>query len=159
MTMTLEKCIAFGFLLLCFIYGYEAFRMDADLLPFQTNKPVLPSTMPKVISILGGIAALVILISPPREINHEELEINYRRLGDYNWGQALLLIGLMVVYAYSLRPFGFIFTTTGFLLIGSFILGERRYLTMILSSVIASLVVWWLVDQQLGVFLRAFPWT
>ena len=39
---------------------------------------------------------------------------------------AILLIALMVLYAFSLRPAGFLISTTLFLVMGSAALGERR---------------------------------
>ena len=56
--MTLDRWIAFVFLLFCLIYGYTAFFvMDDQLAPFLKNNPVWPSTFPKVLSV-GGIIAV-----------------------------------------------------------------------------------------------------
>ena len=84
-------------------------------------------------------------------------EIDYRRLGDYHLGQALFLLALMVVYALLLRPAGFLFSTSGFLILGSFILGERKWHIMVPIAVIATLFVWYLVQQVLGIYMRPLP--
>jgi putative tricarboxylic transport membrane protein len=78
-------------------------------------------------------------------------------LTDYKLGQAIALLGLMVAYALLLRPAGFLFSTFGFLFIGSFILGERKFIVMALTSAIAAGVVWYLVDRVLGIFLSPLP--
>ncbi len=60
--MKLDKWIAVLFLLLCLVYGYTAFTYE--LLPFERNMSFLPNTMPMVLSVLGGILALVLIFAP-----------------------------------------------------------------------------------------------
>jgi len=157
--MALDRWIALVLLGICLIYGYTAFfTMDDNLAPFMRRNPIWPSTFPKVLAVLGAIAAFVILIGlegpqkPPKEG-----DIDYRRLGDYKIGQAAALLGLMVAYALLLRPAGFILSTTGFLILGSVILGERKWLTMIGVSGAAAGFVWYLVQEVLGIFMRPWP--
>lgn len=155
--MALDRWIALILLGICLAYGYAAwFTMDATLAPFMKRAPIWPSTFPKVLSILGIATSLVIVLGIEKG-DQTIGDIDYRRLGDYNLGQALLLLGLMVVYALALRPVGFLISTSGFLIIGSFILGERRWVAMILVAAIATGVVWYLVDQILGIYLRPLP--
>jgi len=155
--MALDRWIALVLLGICLIYGYTAwFTMDEGLAPFMRRNPIWPSTFPKVLSILAIIASLIILLG--LEKSEEKIgEIDYRRLGDYHLGQALMLLALMVAYALLLRPGGFLFSTFGFLVGGSYILGERRWITMLVVSGIATGVVWYLVQVVLGIFLRPLP--
>jgi putative tricarboxylic transport membrane protein len=157
--MALDRWVALVLLGVCLIYGYTAwFTMDADLAPFMRRNPIWPSTFPKVLSIFGAVAAMVILLGlegpqkPPKDG-----DIDYRRLGDYKVGQALALLALMVAYALLLRPAGFLLSTTSFLVIGSVILGERNWLVMIGVSVVAAGSIWYLVQEVLGIFLRPLP--
>ncbi len=155
--MALDRWIALGILGVCLVYGYTAwFTMDGSLAPFMKRNPIWPSTFPKVLSVIAVISSLIILFGVEKS-EVKTGEIDYRRLGDYHLGQALLLLALMVVYALTLRPLGFLISTTGFLLLGSFILGERRWLIMILVSVIATGLVWYLVQQVLGIYMRPLP--
>ena len=158
--MALDRWIALIFLIICLAYGYTAFfTMDAGLPPFMKFNPIWPSTFPKVLSVMGAIVALIILLGLEKSGHTSEVaEINYRRLTDYKIGQAALLMGLMVVYALALRPAGFLISTSLFLILGSAILGERRWLIMIIVSALATGIVWWLVDQVLGIFLRPLPY-
>ncbi|WP_224826309.1 tripartite tricarboxylate transporter TctB family protein [Cognatishimia sp. MH4019] len=155
--MALDRWIALVLLGICLIYGYTAwFTMDDTLAPFMRRNPIWPSTFPKVLSVLAIIAALIILLGI--EKGEPKIgDIDYRRLGDYKIGQALMLLGLMVAYALLLRPAGFLFSTVGFLAGGSFILGERRWIMMLLVSGIATGIVWYLVQVVLGIFLRPLP--
>lgn len=155
--MALDRWIALILLGICIVYGYTAwFTMDEGLAPFMRRNPVWPSSFPKVLSVLGIVASFVTLVG--LEKDEEKIgEIDHRRLGDYFYGQALLLLGLMVVYALCLRPLGFLFSTSAFLVIGSFILGERKWHVMIPVALIATGSVWYLVQEVLGIFLRPLP--
>jgi putative tricarboxylic transport membrane protein len=157
--MALDRWIAVFFLLICLVYGYTAFfMMDGSLPPFMKRNPIWPSTFPKVLSILGMLTALAVLVTAKDDKEPDESAINYRRLGDYNIGQALFLMGLMVAYAVCLRPIGFLSATTLFLFIGGYLLGERRYHILIPVAAIASGTIWYLVQEVLGIFLRPLPW-
>ncbi|MEO9819445.1 MAG: tripartite tricarboxylate transporter TctB family protein [Paracoccaceae bacterium] len=155
--MALDRWIALIFLGICLAYGYAAwFTMDGDLAPFMKRNPIWPSTFPKVLSILGMIASLIILLGLEKG-EAKEGEIDYRRLGDYHLGQALFLLGLMVAYALCLRPLGFLFSTAAFLILGSYILGERKWHIMVPVALVATLIVWYLVQEILGIYLRPLP--
>ena len=155
--MTLDRWIALILLGICTIYGYTAwFTMDASLAPFMRRNPIWPSSFPKVLSVLGILACLIILSG--LEKGGEKIgEIDHRRLGDYFYGQALLLLGLMVLYALCLRPVGFLVSTSAFLIMGSFLLGERKWHIMIPVAFVATGSVWYLVQEVLGIFLRPLP--
>lgn len=156
--MALDRWVALVMLGICLTYGYAAwFAMDGSLPPFMRRAPVWPSTFPKVLSILGIIFSLIILLG--LEKGETKIgDIDYRKLWEYNLGQALLLLCLMVAYALLLRPAGFILATTGFLFLGSALLGERRWIIMLLVSGLATGVVWYLVQVVLGIFLRPLPY-
>lgn len=155
--MALDRWIALILLGICLVYGYTAwFTMDGQLAPFMKRNPIWPSTFPKVLSILAIGASLIILLG--FEKGEQKIgDIDYRRLGDYNLGQAILLLVLMVVYALTLRPIGFLIATSVFLILGSYILGERKWHVMVPVSVLATVFVWYLVQQVLGIYMRPLP--
>lgn len=158
--MTLDRSIALIFLAICLAYCYTAFvSMEAALLPFERNMAFLPNTMPKWLGVLGAITALVVIVNTGPDDAHRpgEGDIDYRRLGDYKFGQALLLIAAMVAYALLLRHLGFIASTTLFLAGGSVVLGERNWALLLPVSLIAAFSIWYLVQEILGIFLRPWP--
>lgn len=159
--MALDRWIALVFITFCCAYGYLAFfTMDQLLPPFMQRNPVWPSTFPKALSILGIIVGLIVLFGLEKTVDEAQpsaTDINYARLQDYKLGQALLILGLMVLYALSLRPAGFLLSTTVFLIAGSAILGERKWHVMVLVALLATGSVWYLVQEVLGIFLRPFP--
>ena len=155
--MALDRWIALILLGICLAYGYAAwFTMDGSLAPFMRRNPIWPSTFPKVLSVLA-IALCLFILTGLEKSQAKEAEINYRRLHEYNLGQAVLLLALMVAYALCLRPLGFLFSTSAFLILGSFILGERRWLVMVPVAMLATGIVWYLVQEVLGIFLRPLP--
>jgi putative tricarboxylic transport membrane protein len=142
-------------------YGYAAFfTMDALLPPFMQRNPVWPSTFPKVIAVLSILTAFLLLLgvdkTAPKDSSDSEMSLANMR--DYDWPQALALLGLMVAYAFCLRPIGFLVSTFLFLCVGAMILGERRFMNLIPISAFAAGGVWYLVEAVLGIFLRPFPW-
>lgn len=158
--MALDRWIALVILLVCLAYGYAAyFTMDGSLPPIMRRSPIWPSTFPKVLAVGAIVLSLAVLLglekAPPKEDNASDISLS--RLGEYNLGQALMLLGLMVAYALLLRPIGFLAATVLFLFCGSFILGERRFVLMGIVAILAAGSVWYLVDSVLGIFLRPLP--
>ena len=155
--MALDRWVALVLLGICLTYGYTAwFMMDGALPPIMKRLAVWPSSFPKVLSIAGIILSLIVVLG----IEKGEVkvgDIDYRRLHEHKFGQALALLGLMVAYAILLRPAGFLLATSGFLIGGSVILGERRWIVMIVVSAIATFGIWYLVQEVLGIFLRPLP--
>ena len=154
--MTLDRAVALFFMLVSLIYGYSAwFIMDAQIPPFMAQNPVWPSSFPKILAIGGVFFSLLVLIAPHRP--KEEADIDLSRWAEYNYGQAIGLLALMMAYALLLLPLGFLAATFLFLMLGSLILGERRWISMILAAGIASIGIWYLVQEVLGIFLRPLP--
>lgn len=155
--MALDRWIALLLLGVCLAYGYAAwFTMDGNLAPFMRRNPIWPSTFPKVLSVLGVLTTLIILLGFEKS-ESKDAEIDYRRLQDYHLGQALMLLALMVAYALCLRPAGFLLSTTTFLTLGAFILGERKWHIMLPVAVISAVGVWYLVQEVLGIYMRPLP--
>ena len=157
--MALDRWIALVLLGVCLAYGYAAwFTMDGNLAPFMKRNPIWPSTFPKVLSVLGILTTTVILLGFEKSSTEpKEADIDYRRLGDYHLGQAIMLLTLMVLYALCLRPLGFLISTSAFLILGSYILGERKWHFMLPIAVFATFVVWYLVQEVLGIYMRPLP--
>ena len=153
----LDRWIAVLFLLLCVIYGYAAFNYP--LLPFERNMSFLPNTLPMALSGLGVVIALVLILSPKTVQDEQDKlgEIDLRRWREYKVAQTLGLIVAMILYALLLRPVGFLAATSLFLAGTGWVLGERKLHLMIPIACVASFLVWYLVQEVLGIFLRPWP--
>jgi putative tricarboxylic transport membrane protein len=158
--MHLDRWIALVFVLVCLLYGYAAFFTMDDLLPpFMLRNPVWPSTFPKVLSLAGVICGMLVLLGmeKPAPGPAKVPDIDYRRLTEYKLGQALMLLGLMVAYALTLRALGFLLSTFAFLTLGAALLGERRFTVLLPVAALATGSVWYLVQEVLGIFLSPLP--
>ncbi|WP_029031112.1 tripartite tricarboxylate transporter TctB family protein [Salinarimonas rosea] len=155
--MALDRWVAVVFLTICCAYGYTAFfLMDQAVPPFMQRNPVWPSSFPKILAVAGAALALVVLVTS-KESAPKEGEIDYRRLGEYELGRALALVGLMVLYAFGLHEVGFVAATVLFLAVGGALLGERRWHVLLPVALVATVVIWYLVQEVLGIYLRPFP--
>ena len=74
--------------------------------PSCSATPFGQAPFPKVLSVLGIIACTIILLGFEKS-EPKEADIDYRRLGEYHLGQALMLLALMVIYALCLRLLAF----------------------------------------------------
>ena len=158
--MALDRWIALCFVALCCVYGYAAFfTLDGSLPPILRRNPIWPSTFPKILAVAGIIVGLIVLFSKPakKEGSAAQSAMSISRLREYHLGQALALVAAMVAYALLLRPLGFLGATVGFLVVGSTILGERKFHILIPVAVIAAGSIWYLVQEVLGIFLSPWP--
>ena len=149
--------------LLAFSSGYLYLAYSYHLLPFERFLAVKPNTMPMGLAIGGIVCSLIILIRPQvpdvegdGTVNRPDAEY-LQNPQNYNWRQGIGLLLLAVVYALSLRGAGFLFCTSAFLVLGGILLGERRYTLLIPIAITASVLVWYLVDQVLTIYLRPWP--
>ena len=103
--------------------------------------------------------ALILLLAPKPKAEDDVLgDIDIAQFRQYKIGQALGLLAAMVLYALALRPVGFIASTTLFLVGTGWILGERKLHIMVPVALLGAGVIWFLVQEALGIFLRPLPW-
>ena len=157
--MSLDRWIALVILSISLVYSYGAFfTMDQLLPPFMQRNPIWPSTFPKILGVLSILVSAMIVLGFEKNKDSKDItEIDYRRLLDYNLGQAVFLIIMMAAYAISLRPLGFFISTITFLTISGFALGERKVFRLFFITAMASFIIWYLVEQVLGIYLRPLP--
>ncbi len=147
----------------------QALQLVNDIAPIFRNQPMRLDTMPKIIGVVAILASLITLVVPstsvlksedPKVLEAKENlkdEISFANIGDYAVGQLAVMVALMCVYALVLRPFGFLPATACFLFLGSLLLGERRWLGLILVSTIAPTAIWLLVTYVLERKIPAWP--
>ena len=157
--MRLDRWLALVLLLFFAAYGYAAwFSMDDLLPPILRRNPVWPSSFPKLLAVLGTLTALAVIVNLEGSKDEPgKQDLDYRRWRDYKVVQAALLLALMLAYALLLRPLGFVVATTLFLSLGSFLLGERRWLLVVGIAAIAAFGLWYLVQEVLDIYLRPWP--
>ena len=139
-----------GVLLLAFCITYGFLSQNITLLPIQAKAAFTARTMPEVLMVLGiGLSLLVVIFPGANE---------RPQLAGFNWGRAAFFLILMSVYGLTIRPLGFILSTSLFLMAGFAMLGERSALKLFLVAVPLVVCFWLLMTQGLDVFIEPLPW-
>ncbi len=138
-----------GVLLLVFCIAYAFLSQQIRLLPFQENVAFHARTMPEVLSVLGIALSVIVIVFPG---SRARLDFT-----GYDWLKTILFLALMSLYGLTIRPLGFIASTSLFLMIGFWLLGERRPLYLILVAVPLVVLFWTLMTQGLDVFIEPLP--
>jgi putative tricarboxylic transport membrane protein len=141
-------------LLLAFSIGYGLLAWNYELLPFEEHMPFKPNTMPIGLAIAGIVLSIAVLISPGGDSGLASNADGWRR---FDWISTGAIFLLMLLYALTLRPLGYVPSTTLFLVLGAIALGERRFVILIPIAAITAYGTWYLVQEVLGVFLRPWP--
>ncbi len=159
--LKLDRVVAIFILLFCLGYAWLAF--DYQLLPFEKNMVFKPNTLPLGLAAIGVILSLAIAIAPrPKETSVLDESTVDRRDPErdekkYDYIRPVSLVILMIVYALTLRPVGFVLTTSGFLCAGALILGERRFHFLIPIACGSAFSIWYLVQELLGIYMNPWP--
>ena len=97
--MALDRYIALIIAVIFLIYGYTAFfEMDGLLPPILKRNPIWPSTFPKILSVIGVLAALSVVINLEKAGKQIGDDLDIANWREYKVVQALLLIGGMVLH-------------------------------------------------------------
>lgn len=135
--------------LLAFSIGYGALIYQIPLLPFQANAAFTAQTLPKALSLLSIVLSLILLFTSKNMALPDVV--------GFKWLNGILICVLMVVYGFSIRPVGFLISTSLFLILSEYILGERRKKILIFSTIPVVLFFWYLMSQLLGVYVAPLP--
>ncbi len=136
-------------LLLAFSIFYGVRTLYIPLLPFQAEAAFTARSMPWALSVLGVVLSLALLV---RRGTGARVETS-----GFQWRRAALLCALMVAYGLTVRPAGFLISTSLFLIGGFVILGERRIWLILAASIPIVVFFWVLMTQFLGVFIEPWP--
>lgn len=137
------------FLALFTLYAIVAWQIP--LLPFEEYETVTSATLPKVYAAFGIIVCLLsigaTLLKPTEKTAADDV------LEKSNVLRTFGLLVLMVLYSAMLEPIGFLISTSAFLFVGFFVMGERRKNILLLASIPVAVVFWFLMTQVLGIYL------
>lgn len=146
----LERLVALCMVAFFVVYIYLSWHFE--LLPFERRMSFRPDTLPKGIGILGVILSLIVLFTASGQSNADNTGWK-----NFDYKRYTLMIIAMLAYATLLKPVGFILATLGFLMVGAVILGERHYLKLFAISLTAAVLIWFVVDKLLGIYLYPVP--
>jgi putative tricarboxylic transport membrane protein len=160
----LDKWIAVVFLVISIAYGYSAATFK--LLPFELNMVFLPNTLPNALAVISGMLCLLIILTPSQSTDNDVPSPDQDETGTgdvvavekpFEVAQAAFLVIAMIGFALAIRPVGFLTSTTVFLVVTGWILGERKLVMMIPIAAFSAFCIWYLVQETLGLYLRPLP--
>ena len=147
-----DRIVALCILAFSFAYGVLAWQYP--LLPFEKHTPFRPNTVPLGLAAIAMVLSFATLIWPG---SSSGLSDDARGWRSFHWHTAASIVLLMVVYAVTISPLGYIGSTSLFLVGAAVTMGERRFYTLAVVALLASFLTWFLVQGLLGVFLRPWP--
>ena len=147
--MAREKLGALIMLLFSMAYGLLAFKIPLSFM--AQNEFFTSRTMPYALAVLGILLALLILVFPTTDPEGKQSLKEETRGMD--WNTAILLVVAMIVYGLTMKWIGFIISSILFLLVGFYILGERRIKRMLLASIPLVVMLWFIMSSLLGVYI------
>lgn len=147
--MPREKVGALVILLFSLGYGLLATSIQLSFLSMQET--FTARTMPYALSVMGIVLSLAILVLPTvdpggKKSLSEETE-------GMDWLTGILLVVAMFIFGLTMKWLGFILSSIIFLLIGFWILGERRRKLMLFTAIPLVLVLWGIMSKLLGVYI------
>ncbi len=151
MVISKDRIGGFFLLIFCLVYGYLSQKIV--LLPFQAQAAFHARTMPEVLAVLGVSLSVLVIMFPGSD--------DKPQLRGYHWGLGIAFLLLMSAYGFSIRPLGFIISTSSFLMIGFWMLGERSIARLLCVGVPIVMAFWLLMTQGLDVVINPLPvfWT
>ncbi len=147
--MAREKVGALILLLFTLSYGLLATKIPLTFLAQQEF--FTPRTMPYALSIVGVILSLAILIFPTHDPAGKRTLA--QETAGMDWATAIKLVVLMTLFGLTIKFLGFIVASILFLLIGFWILGERRVKLMLFTAIPLVILLWGLMSMLLGVYI------
>ena len=145
MSINRDHIGGFIFLVLSVTYGYYAQRIP--MLPGDEFEPFHAQTLPIALSYLGGVLGIAMLVTAKG---------GRGKTFDVAGMDFLLVVKLLaniVLFALAMEWIGFTLATILFLMIGYWLLGERKVKTLILASVPFAIGIWFVLTVLLDIYL------
>ncbi len=147
--MAREKVGALLILLFSISYGLLATRIPLTFLAQQET--FTPRTMPYALAVMGALLSFLILVLPTTDPAGKK-SLSEEAKG-FDWATALFLTAAMLLYGLTMKWFGFILASIVFLLVGFWILGERRVKRMLFTAIFLVIILWAIMSLLLGVYI------
>jgi putative tricarboxylic transport membrane protein len=147
MTMARDRIGGIAILAFCIAYGWLA--LDIPSTTAAAGLAFNARSMPYALSILGILGSLWLIAFPQPDGS---------RAPEYlDWPTFVAFLVLMSCYGFTLRPLGFLLSTSLFLAGGFALLGERRKFRIALISLGIAISFWAILNLGLGVFIDPWP--
>ncbi|WP_111636718.1 tripartite tricarboxylate transporter TctB family protein [Marinomonas shanghaiensis] len=145
MVITKDHIGGLAFLCLSAAYGY--YTGDIPMLPGDEYEPFNAQTLPTVLAFMGGILSIALILNASKN-GGERLSLQ-----GYDFAIVIKLLVLVILFGVALEWIGFLLSTILFLVGGYWVLGERRWKTLLIASVPFGLFIWFSLSQLLDIYL------
>ena len=145
MRISTDKIISLLFFILSAFYLYQTYQIR--VFSFDENAPFNAKTFPTFIAYLGMFLSILYVILPERissKVDHKVL--------DYK--STLFLIIIVIIYGFIILKAGFFLSTSLFLFLSYYFLGERRWIWMFVLSFPFVALFMFLLHGLLDIYLR-----
>ena len=146
--MTRDRASALVLLAVSLIYGWMA--TGIEMFPGAEADPFTPQTLPKALSVLGAVLAILLLFTRPKGDGARSFGSAF---AGFQWNKVVQLLVVMVLYALALVWLGFLLATVLFLAAGFWILGIRSLRTIVLGAVPLAVGFWLVLAKLLDIYL------
>ena len=145
MNINTTKIISLLFFIFSAFYLYTAYQIQ--VFAFDENAPFNAKTFPIYLGYAGMLLAGLKIILPERlkeEVDHKVLD--YKKV--------IFLVIIMIFYGLTILRAGFFISTSIFLLLSYYFLGERRWKLMLIFSFPFVALFMFLLHGLLNIYLR-----
>jgi putative tricarboxylic transport membrane protein len=140
-----DRVGAMIFLIVCLCYGYQTSLIP--LFPGDEYEPFTARTLPTLLTFIGiGLSLLLLVTGQPDEKSGAVV--------DFNWKLLIGFLVLMIGYGVGLTYLGFVLATGFFLMIGFYLLGERRKSILFGASFPFVIAFYLMLTQGLEIYLE-----
>ena len=136
-------------LLFSMAYGLLALKIPLSFM--AQNEFFTSRTMPYALAVLGIVLSLLMLLLPTSDPGGKRT-LKEETHG-MDWKKAIFLVMGMITYGLVIKWLGFIISSIVFLMIGFYILGERRLKRMALAAIPLVIFLWFVMSSLLGVYI------
>ncbi len=133
------------FIVLSVAYGYYAYNIR--MFPGDQFEPFNAQTLPVALAWAGAIIGVLMVATANRS------ESNKLSLAGLDVALVAKLMLLVFLFAQALEWVGFLLSTILFLIIGYWLLGERRIKTLLIASIPFAVCFWFLLAKLLEIYL------
>ncbi|EDM67345.1 MAG: tripartite tricarboxylate transporter TctB family protein [Moritella sp.] len=140
------------FLLACLIYGYQTTQIQ--LFPGDEYEAFTARTLPYLLTFAGIVMSLLLIVMSPSRPCADNSCAEQSSDQDLDWRLLGSFVILMVGYGIGLTWLGFVLATSLFLLIGFWLLGERRKAVLLGASFPFVTLFWLLLTKVLDIYLE-----
>ena len=140
------------FLLACLIYGYQTTQIQ--LFPGDEYEAFTARTLPYLLTFAGIVMSLLLIVMSPSRPCADNSYAEQSSDQDLDWRLLGSFVILMVGYGIGLTWLGFVLATSLFLLIGFWLLGERRKAVLLGASFPFVTLFWLLLTKVLDIYLE-----